>query len=79
MKSDDYTVGKALEFVLYNKYYIEKKELSYCGFRKPHPHIDISLIRLAFKAQTEKLEVGSMLFKVVDDLITLYRNLETMF
>lgn len=79
LKSDDYTVGKALEFVLYNKYYIEKKELSYCGFRKPHPHIDISLIRLAFKAQTEKLEVGSMLFKVVDDLITLYRNLETMF
>jgi DNA-directed RNA polymerase subunit L len=79
LKRDDYTVGKALEFVLYNKYYIEKKELSYCGFRKPHPHIDISLIRLAFKSQTEKLEVGSMLFKVVDDLITLYRNLETMF
>ena len=26
----------------------EQKILSYCGFLKPHPHEDYSLIRLAF-------------------------------
>ena len=80
LKSDDYTVGKALEFVIYNNYYLEKNgPLTFCGFRKPHPHINISIIRLGFKNPIEKQEVGTMLFRVVEILSVFYRNLETMF
>ncbi len=44
----DYTLGKLLEFVIYKEYFTEQKILTYCGFLKPHPHEDDSLIRLAF-------------------------------
>ena len=54
LEKEDYTLGKALECILYEKFFYpltENGPLSYCGFRKPHPHIDISLIRIAFVYQ----------------------------
>lgn len=47
--NEDYTLGKVLEYMLYSKHFIEAPTLSYCGFRKPHPHIDSCIIRVAFK------------------------------
>lgn len=60
---EDYTLGKAIEFVLYDKYYSmsDEKPLNFCGFRKPHPHIDESIIRIAFREANEKSTVVSML------------------
>lgn len=49
LENEDFTIGKIIEFVLYNNYYNGQQSLSYCGFYKPHPHINISIIRLAFK------------------------------
>lgn len=50
----DYTVGKVLEYILYDKYYMGEEILSYCGFKKVHPHDSDSMIRLAYKEETEK-------------------------
>lgn len=60
---EDYTLGKVIEYVLYNKYYSmnDSKPINFCGFRKPHPHIDESLIRIAFREPTEKSNVVSIL------------------
>lgn len=62
---EDYTLGKAIEFVLYDKYYSmdESKPVNFCGFRKPHPHIDESIIRIAFRESSEKSTVVSMLIE----------------
>ncbi len=38
-------------YFLYKTYYIENKSLTFCGFRKPHPHINKSIIRIAFKEE----------------------------
>ena len=54
LENEDYTIGKILEYSLYHNYYINSKELTYCGFRKAHPHIPISIIRIAFKEPKEK-------------------------
>lgn len=59
---EDYTLGKALEYVLYSRHYDRQsassdKALDFCGFRKPHPHIDESIIRLGFKDATDKSTV----------------------
>lgn len=56
---EDYTLGKALEFVLFNNHYDRysresDKSLTFCGFRKPHPHIDESMIRLGFVDSVDK-------------------------
>lgn len=48
LEDEDYTIGKILEYVLYHSYYLGDKTLSYCGFRKFHPHLPHSTIRIAF-------------------------------
>jgi DNA-directed RNA polymerase subunit L len=50
----DYTVGKTLEYILYDKYYNDQQILSFCGFKKVHPHDSDSVIRVAYKEATEK-------------------------
>uniref|UniRef100_A0A6C0CS04 DNA-directed RNA polymerase RpoA/D/Rpb3-type domain-containing protein n=1 Tax=viral metagenome TaxID=1070528 RepID=A0A6C0CS04_9ZZZZ len=74
---EDYTLGKAIEYVLYNKYYSmdDSKPLNFCGFRKPHPHIDESLIRIAFREPNEKSNVVSML---VDSAKSLEKVFQTI-
>ena len=45
---EDYTIGKIIEFIIYNDFYKNGPELSYIGFCKKHPHETDSIIRLAF-------------------------------
>ena len=44
---EDYTFGKILEYLLYHHFYLSMT-LSYCGFKKFHPHDTKSVIRVAF-------------------------------
>ena len=48
LEDEDYTIGKVLEYVLYNSYYEGDRTLSFCGFKKFHPHLPSSTIRIAF-------------------------------
>ena len=48
LEDEDYTIGKVIEFVLYKSYYEGEKVLSFCGFKKFHPHLSHSIIRIAF-------------------------------
>lgn len=51
---EDYTLGKVIEYILYDKYYEGEALLSFCGFKKFHPHDTESTIRIAYKQETEK-------------------------
>ena len=48
LEEEDYTMGKVIELVLYKSYYEGDKVLSFCGFKKFHPHLSHSIIRVAF-------------------------------
>jgi DNA-directed RNA polymerase subunit L len=48
LEDEDYTIGKVLEYVLYHSHYEGDKTLSFCGFKKFHPHSSTSTIRIAF-------------------------------
>ena len=78
--SEGYTIGKVIEYIMYAKYYNKSnksadKILTYCGFRKPHPHIDESLIRLGFKNSIEPSEVIAYLVGAAQDSITIYEKI----
>lgn len=47
LQNDDYTVGKVIEYMLFANYYQGNPVLSYCGFKKVHPHDPDSIIRVA--------------------------------
>ena len=72
---EDFTIGKILEFELYDKYYLNEKTITFCGFSKPHPHINISKIRIGFKEPTDKNTVVVYLTTVAKEAITYYKQL----
>jgi DNA-directed RNA polymerase subunit L len=77
LKGEDYTLGKVIEFILYAKHFGET--LSYCGFRKPHPHIDESLIRIGFKNPTDKVTVATIIVNAAVDALRIYENISKTF
>ena len=48
LENEDYTIGNILNFIIYTVGYRDTKALSYCGFKKMHPHDSYSIIRIAF-------------------------------
>ena len=63
LEKEDYTLGKVLENILYEKYY--QKTINFCGFQKPHPHIDLSILRVNFIERVELEQVKMTLTEVV--------------
>ena len=79
LEGEDYTLGKALEYVLYKQRYDPDGKvthaLQFCGFRKPHPHIDKSLIRLGFVEPTEKANVIGVLSDTAGELEKIFNKI----
>ena len=63
LEKEDYTLGKVLENILYEKYY--QKTINFCGFQKPHPHIDMSILRINFIEPVEFEQVKLTLEEVI--------------
>jgi DNA-directed RNA polymerase subunit L len=73
---EDYTLGKAIEYLLYSNYYDKPDGIaSFCGFKKPHPHALDSFIILAFKEETELSKVQESVSKVVTECISIFKSL----
>ena len=81
---EGYTLGKVIEYIMYAKHYDKpnksaEKLLTYCGFRKPHPHIDESFIRLGFINANEPSEVIAYLVGATHDAIAIYEKIQEEF
>ena len=83
LEGEDYTLGCALEYLLYASYYDTQNDstkiLTFCGFTKPHPHIDVSTIRIAFKHNTDKGEILNYLGSVTTKALEIFNSLKTDF
>ena len=77
--NEDYTIGKIIEFYLYNKYFIEKKQLNFVGFLKKHPHDINSIIKISFKNLVSKDEIIYIIEEAVNYGILLYNNIKGYF
>jgi DNA-directed RNA polymerase subunit L len=77
LKNEDYTLGKVIEFYLYQNNFIGDKSVSFCGFRKPHPHSVDSLIRIAFHNPIEVVGVSGYLQGATDNAIQAYKQIMT--
>lgn len=73
---EDYTLGKVIEFLIFSKYYNKADGIvSFCGFKKPHPHSLDSFIIVAFKEATELSKVQEHVSKVVTECISIFKSL----
>ena len=50
LENEDYTIGKIIEYILHQEYYLGDRVLDYIGFIKMHPHDTDSFIRMSFNS-----------------------------
>lgn len=84
LEGEDYTLGKVIEYILYetqflgpdyyNDNYKGNKKLLYCGFRKPHPHINESYIRVG-GIKLNKENISDMLVYSTDVAIAIFNKI----
>ena len=74
--NEDYTIGKALEFVLYTKFYEESDILSFCGFKKTHPHDTDSIIRLSYNDAIDKATIKGNIKTCIQELVEVYNKIK---
>lgn len=79
LENEDYTIGKTIELILYEKYYILDKELSFCGFKKLHPHNNDSFIRISFNENKDKIRVKEILRSACLDAREIFNKIRELF
>jgi hypothetical protein len=80
LENEDYTLGKAIEFMMYNKHYdVPERTLLYSGFIKPHPHIPVSIVRLGFANETDEKEISTLLTTASNDAIEIFKKISESF
>ena len=81
LKGEDYTLGKVLEFFLHDKHYAEDQTVTYCSFRKIHPHNPDSMIRVGF-AETVGVDeniVAEYITTCARDAIVVFEHIRDQF
>ena len=81
LKGEDYTLGKVLEFFLHDKHYAEDQTVTYCAFRKIHPHNPDSMIRIGF-AETvgvDENSVAEYITTCARDAIAVFEHIRDQF
>ena len=78
LENEDYTIGKVLEYFLYTKFY-ETKTLTFCGFKKMHPHDSYSIIRVAYKDAVDKSTIKGNLKECIEDSKQVFEKIKKEF
>ena len=78
LENEDYTFGKVIEYILYSKFY-KPETLTYCGFKKFHPHDSFSVIRIAFPMEVEQEIVNQHLLMACSEAKLIYEQIVALF
>ena len=78
LRNEDYTLGKALEHMLYCKHYLGEQSLVFCAFKKTHPHDEDSYIQVAFETATADMigSVADIATSAALDVASIFENLK---
>ena len=79
LDNEDYTIGNLLKYILFKKFYEEDKILSFCGFKKLHPHYTFSIIRLSYIEETDITTIISNLQTANSIIIDIFTKIEDLF
>jgi len=81
LRREDYTLGKTLEHMLYAKHFLGDRLLTFCAFKKAHPHDEDSYIQLAFANASDDMiaSAGAVAIRAAHDIIAIFEDLKTKF
>jgi DNA-directed RNA polymerase subunit L len=75
----DYTVGHILERFIYDAHYEGDRTVSFCGFKKMHPHNVDSVLRIAFVENRDRLYVKQYLGEAATNAIGMLKQIYKLF
>lgn len=79
LENEDYTIGKVLEYILFDKFFYKNKTITFCGFTKMHPHDKHGVLRLALMEPGDKGIIKKLLKDGIVDLIDIFQAIESRF
>jgi DNA-directed RNA polymerase subunit L len=83
LEHGDYTIGKSLEYILYEKEFVatgKEPTIKYCGFKKMHPHDDHSIIRVSYIAkEADKSWLKNQLKESCAEASAIFKAISTKF
>jgi len=79
LMNEDYTIGKVIEYFFYYKFFENTKILSFCGFKKDHPHNNYSVITIAYKNAVEITNIKGNFNECLSDAISLFTAIDKKF
>jgi DNA-directed RNA polymerase subunit L len=79
LENEDYTIGKVIEYALYSNMFEKEKILSFCGFKKIHPHNTFSIIRISYIEATTKETIKQNIIECIEISITIFETIKTRF
>ena len=78
--NEDDTLGRVLQYILYENYYLAKEpSLSFCGFKKFHPHDEKCTVRVSFYIPTNKNIVREYLKNASNVAIEVFEHIFKLF
>jgi DNA-directed RNA polymerase alpha subunit/DNA-directed RNA polymerase subunit L len=77
LKDEDYTIGKVIEIMLYDKLF--ENTLTFCGFKKMHPHDRDSIIRIAYKEPVDKSVIKTHFMECIISAVDIYEHIKKQF
>jgi DNA-directed RNA polymerase subunit L len=78
LENEDYTIGKIIEYCLYSKFYATNI-LTFCGFKKMHPHDTHSIIRVAYAEPVEKSTIKGNFKECIADAVEVFTKMKKDF
>jgi DNA-directed RNA polymerase subunit L len=75
---EDYTLGKVIECILYYTHYEGDHILSFCGFKKLHPHNNEGILRLAFHANSDRNKVKEIVKNAIINAYNIFRKVKSL-
>jgi len=76
LENEDYTIGKIIEYAFYCQFFEGIKTLTYCGFKKLHPHDTYSTVRVAYRDPIDKSGVKQNIKVCVNELVKVYQKIK---
>lgn len=56
--TEDYSIGNILNYLIYERFYVKEKTVTYTAFKFIHPHDETSILRIAFSESADKIKVN---------------------
>ena len=78
LEKEDDTFGNILSYMMYELYFHGEKELTFCSFKKFHPHDSYGVLRIAFKNPTDKTRIHSYLKNTINESKKVMEDIRKM-